>query len=141
MDLLKENQRFNQSVNQLGNKYLATYDIAHRARICAQYYQNIPLHSEAINWVINNDRPLILNQYKMILVRRNFKYALISKELSYVFDRKVYNSVVQSINCSIVIHHLIYLYGECPNTYHCRVRILVNKIWHQLYSRKEQKDD
>lgn len=128
-------KRFRELTNQLGSPYAAVNYISSEARKLANKYDNIILHSEAIDWVVTGEMPDILknNKYKRIPHRKSNLRSYMDELLSYVDDEAVCESVRYSIYASKSSNHLIYVYKDVSDeSRQTRVRVLTRMIWYNL---------
>ena len=134
MNYQKEQKRFEELCNSLGNRYLAVNFIANNARYLANNTNNVILHSEAVSWSILGDKPKILNKYKSIFNNRDYLESLISTTTQYIDNNYIKQSVRQSIYTSNQRHHLVYAYhNKLDDNDRIRVRILTKIIWYKLH--------
>ena len=124
---------FNEITAKLGNPYAAVNYIAASARKLAAKYNNLILDSEAINWLVTDNKPAILNKQHTISTKGDYVRSYVDEMLSYVDDTDVCDSVRYSINTSRDANHLIYVYTNVPDEFRqARVRILTRMIWYNL---------
>lgn len=118
---------------QLGSAYAAVNYISSEARKLASKYDDLILHSEAIEWIVTGKKPKILSNISKVCNRSNYVKSYIDEVLCYVDDNNVCESVRYSINASKSSNHLIYVYKDVPDpSRQARVRVLTRMIWYDL---------
>lgn len=133
MSMLTDNNEFEKYVELCDNKYLAAMFVAEKARHLAEKYHNVINHSEALHWVLSGEIPENIFKHDEIIRRRKQKSLGSAREyLSNVLDEPVRKSVLTSLKLSKKAGHLIYYYeGVYEPDRKARIRILVNKFWHE----------
>lgn len=115
-----------------GNRYEATNLVANLARSLTHRYNNLILHSEAIQWILTGEKPKVLDETYRI------RYKLRSKKLSpyvdilcSIDDEEIKSAVQSSFTESKKVGHLTYLYNNISDvSSQARVRILVRMLWY-----------
>lgn len=130
---LNDLDKFQKLEQQLGSSYAAVNYISSEARKLASKYDNLILHSEAIDWIITGEKPKILSDIGKLCTRPNYVKSYIDEVLCYIYDINVCESVRHSINASRSSNHLIYVYKDVPDrSRQARVRVLTRMIWYDL---------
>ena len=132
MDYRKESEEFEKWKKKYGNPYAAIVRIAEQARrICTQY-DNIPLHSECISYVLLGEKIGSLETAKNFDYDKKFRH-IASDILENVTDKQVVSCVQRSITQSKKANHLKYMYNQNLDSHQkARVRILNRIIWESI---------
>lgn len=130
---LTDLDKFHKLEHKLGSPYAAVNYISSEARKLASKYDNVILHSEAIDWVITGEKPKIISGVGKLSTKLNYVKSYIDEILCYVDDASVCESVRYSIDASRSSNHLIYVYKDVPDeSRQARVRVLTRMIWYNL---------
>lgn len=94
------------------------------------------LESDALTWVIQGVEPEYINEYRrgIIMSKTDRNKAILDEELKYIDDILVRNSVRKSINESLKLGKLTFIYSDLIGTKSrkTRVRVLCRMIWDKL---------
>lgn len=133
--------RLHEFVEAYGNPYLAVKHIGQMARRVAEKYDNRILHSEAISWIVNGEKPDMIDDHGKLPPKHNYIQSYIDEILSYVDDDNVCEAVRSSYIDSETHRHLIYNYNDISDTYRqARVRVLTRMIWYRFHLYTQEED-
>ena len=135
MDYSADSYAFDKLKSEHGwNEYQACMYIGKRARYLASKYENVPLNSECISWVLHNIPPDIIQEFKKIVYQRTSKAALISEITSLCCDTDVLTAISDTIYYSMKRKNLIYIYNKIQDEgKRARIRILSRMVWDNLH--------
>jgi hypothetical protein len=130
MDYWTNNEYYTQVCEAVG-KYGAVSIIGAQARALSNLYCGNISHAEALSWLLTGDKPRSIINYKSESEKRDERIRL---WLNDIYDIDVRNSVLASINSSMHVHNLTYIYNSQLDSHkYSRVRILTKLLWDYIH--------
>lgn len=131
----EDKQPFKELSDKLGSNFAAVNYIAKQARSKQISIGNTILDSQAISWILTGKSPeihrVINDDNRFILSPASL--SSIDEVMCYIDDEEVEKSIRDTLRCSKMSGHLIYVYTqelkECDKP---RVRIISNVLWDKM---------
>jgi len=124
------NEYFLQLQESVG-RFDAVSIIGAQARALSKLYHGQISHAEALSWLLSGEKPLSAKRFVDEATKRDLRIRL---WLNDIADSSVRYNVLCSINASLHIHNLTYIYkDDLSSSKQARVRILTKMLWDYIH--------
>ena len=126
---LKDDYNFLKFLETQPNKYQLVLDVAREARVMANDYEDLVLHSEAITHSLHGTRPKLKNMHRWESEASEIRDMFCSIE-----DKEVCDAVYDSFYASKELHRIVFIYDDVTDAPRkARVRILTRMLYRSIY--------
>ena len=137
MSLLDGLKQFKEFSKGYSNIYEAVRDLGLAARkLCNDMY-DVPLHSEAISWILSGDTPDLSEKIEQAKTIKIPMIGYMEELLNYVDDEDIKQSVRDSINASRTRRNLVFLYTTSDESKQTRIRVIARLIWFKFIPKEK----